>query len=132
MDERDPITLFSIAFGLSSVAGLAALLRNGRALTWRLILSAALNSGLFGIGVAMIWYNYYGGAQHPWFMLGVSLLAGLGGASLIDLCYTCVQNGIKNYFHVVSVMAAQRTGAFMDKFNVKPEDQQTPKPGDGE
>lgn len=111
MNERDPVTLFSIAFGLSSVAGLASILRNGKQITWRMCVSATLNSGLFGMGVAMLWYHFYGGSAYPWFMLGVSLLAGLGGASLVDFFYQVVQDGFRNYINAVATNWADRTKA---------------------
>jgi len=109
MNEKDPLTLFSMAFGLSSVAGLAAILRNGKVITLRLLISATLNSGLFGLGVAMVWYNFYGGAQYPWFMLGVSLLAGLGGASLMDFVYELFRESATSYLGFVTAGFAKRT-----------------------
>lgn len=95
--EQDPLRLFGLSFGISSVAGLAALLRSRQKLTTRYILSACLNSGCFGAGVAMIWYEWYGGAQYPWFMLGVSLLAGLGGTSLMDFVFETVREVLRAY-----------------------------------
>jgi hypothetical protein len=96
MNDLDPYKLFSYIFGVSSVSGLAALLRSGQALTFRAVLSAFLNSGLFGVGIAMVWTHLYG-MQYPWFMVGVSLLAGLGGISLMDFAYTVLMDLAKNY-----------------------------------
>lgn len=96
-DDKDPYTLFGFAFGISSFAGLAALLRSGKSMSTRLIVSALLNSGLFGMAVAMCWRELYGDAKHPWFMLGVSLLAGLGGTSLIDFVFVAAKEALRLY-----------------------------------
>lgn len=97
MDDRSPHWLFSMSFTISSLAGVAALLRSGAPLTARVLVSAILNSGLFGLGIALVWYENYGGANHPWFMLGVSLLAGLGGTSLLDFAFQAIREGLRVY-----------------------------------
>ena len=35
-------------------------------------------------GVALTWYEYFNGRDHIYFMIGVSLLAGLGGSTTVD------------------------------------------------
>jgi hypothetical protein len=97
MSARDPYTLFTASYLLSSFAGLAALLRSGLPLSWRLVASAFLNSGLFGVAVAMIWCELYGEIKYPWFMLGVSILAGLGGTSLVDFAFQCFRESLRAY-----------------------------------
>jgi hypothetical protein len=97
MHERDPYTLFTASYLLSSFAGLAALLRSGVPLSWRLVTSAFLNSGLFGVAVAMLWCELYDEVKYPWFMLGVSILAGLGGTSLVDFAFQLTREGLKVY-----------------------------------
>jgi len=97
MQDNDPYTLFGVTFGISSIAGLAALLRSKQELTQRLVISAFLNAGLFGTGVAMVWYECYGGKAHPWFVMGISLLAGLGGTTLLDFCLQGAGVLIQNY-----------------------------------
>lgn len=97
MQERDPYTLFTMSYLLSSFAGLAALLRSGIPLSWRLVISAFLNSGLFGVAVAMIWTELYGEIKYPWFMLGVSILAGLGGTSLVDFAFQLIRESLRTY-----------------------------------
>jgi len=97
MHDRDPYTLFTASYLLSSFAGLAALLRSGIPLSWRLVTSAFLNSGLLGVAVAMIWTELYGDVKYPWFMLGVSILAGLGGTSLVDFVFQLIREGLRAY-----------------------------------
>lgn len=89
--EFDPIKIFLSTFSISSFAGLAALLRTGRQLTVRGVLSAMLNSGLLGLGIAFIWYNWF--AENLWFLMGVSLLAGLGGLTVLDFFLAVMRNG---------------------------------------
>lgn len=97
MDERNPNQLFGFIFTVSSVAGLASFLRSSQPFNARYVISAFLNSGLFGVSVAAIWYEYYGGAAHPWFMVGVSILAGLGGTSAIDFGLQIFQEVLRSY-----------------------------------
>lgn len=97
MDDHDPYKLFTASYLLSSFAGLAALLRSGAPLSWRLGVSAFLNSGLFGVAVAMLWCELYGDVKYPWFVLSISILAGLGGTSLLDFVFQVIRESIKNY-----------------------------------
>lgn len=85
LDPTQPPVLFAWTFGLSSLAGLAALLRSGHELTWRAVVSSMLNSGMLGLVIGLTWYKYYGADDASvYFVLGVSTLAGLGGVSLVD------------------------------------------------
>jgi len=82
---QDPPTVFGATFTISSLAGLAQLLRSGKELSRRSIISAMLNSGIFGLVIALVWWEKY--AVEPngvWFLMGVSLMAGLGGVTLLD------------------------------------------------
>lgn len=92
-DRLSPIQVFLSAFTISSVAGLAAYLRSGRPLSWRQTISAMLNSGLLGLAIAFLWYTYFNGKDNVWFLLGVSLLAGLGGISLLDFALQIAKKG---------------------------------------
>lgn len=95
-DKLSPIEVFLSAFSICSVAGLASYLRSGRELTARQVFSAMLNSGLLGLAIAFLWYRYFNGKDNIWFLLGVSLLAGLGGASLLDfILMLCKRGGVK-------------------------------------
>lgn len=85
LDPTQPPWTFIWSFTLSSVAGLAALLRTGHEITWRAALSAMLNSGMLGLVIGLTWYKYYKGDEASvYFLLGVSTLSGLGGVSLVD------------------------------------------------
>ena len=78
-----PWELLGGAFLVASMGGIAAVLRSGHPLTTRLVLATILNSGLVGLTIGLLLWNRYGG-QDPYFIFGVSALAGLGGASTIE------------------------------------------------
>ena len=102
--DHDPYVLFYFVFILSGIAGLAALLRTANPINPRQWLSSFLNSGLFGVGLTLLWYHYYGeNHKHsPVFIIGVSLLAGLGGVSLLDFFFAAVKNGLETYVQRVA------------------------------
>ncbi len=85
MDEKyHPIAVLLSAFGLSSFAGIATLLRGNQVISLRVVLGAFLYSGLSGLVVALIWFRYFDENGNIYFLLGVSALAGAGGTSVID------------------------------------------------
>lgn len=92
-DNLSPFQAFISAFSVSSLAGLAAYLRSSRQLTVRGTISAMLNSGLLGLAIVFCWYTYFNDRNNIWFMLGVSLLAGLGGISVLDFILQVVKRG---------------------------------------
>lgn len=81
------------AFGISSVGGLAALLRSKRPLTWRTIAAAFLYSGMMGTTIALLWYNYFDGKGNTTFLLGISALAGIGGTTVADFIIQFMKRG---------------------------------------
>lgn len=91
-----PWQVLASAFTISSVAGLAALLRSKQPLTWRAVIAAALYSGCMGFIIAALWMKEYGLAGDPYFILGVAALAGIGGVSVVDLVVIAIRkSGIK-------------------------------------
>ena len=92
-DRLSPVEIFLSSFAICSVAGLASHLRSNRDLTTRQTVSAMLNSGLLGLSIAFLWYTYIDGQENIWFLMGVSLLAGLGGVSLLDFLLMVVRRG---------------------------------------
>lgn len=96
-EKLTPLQVLLACFTISSMSGLAALLRSGRELNWRGIFSAILYSGTFGLIYGLIWFNYFDGAdQNYFFLIGSSGLVGLGGVSLIDF----VVQGILHGFNI--------------------------------
>lgn len=86
-----PWGVFISAFGVASFAGLAALLRSGTALTYINVLSAIMNSGIMGLGIALLWYTKF--QDNIYFLIGVCVLAGLGGASMVEFVVAAFKRG---------------------------------------
>lgn len=82
--RMDPLTIIVSAFALGSFGGLAALLRSRKELTWRNIFSAVLYSGMIATATALLWFEYFSSRGNTLFVLGISALAGIGGATLVD------------------------------------------------
>jgi len=87
--------IFIAAFALSSVAGLACVLRSPRRITGRFLASSLLNCGLMGLIAALLWYQYSG--DNPYMLLGLCGLAGIGGVSLVDLVAKVVDGVVRVY-----------------------------------
>lgn len=94
--STDPVRLVSYTFAASSLAGLAALLRSGQEITPRQLAAATLSAGLLGAGIMLVWWDWMDG-RYPWFMLGVSLLAGLGGVNMLEFVIQLVQSAARAY-----------------------------------
>ena len=92
MNQIDPLLIFSATFLISAFAGLATLLRSQKTLYLRSIISAMLNSGLFGLAIGLIWYKYYY-TDNIWFLMGISLMAGLGGITIVDFVLEIIKRG---------------------------------------
>ena len=92
-DRLSPLQVLVACFSLSSLGGLAALLRSGKPITTRTIVSAVLYSGLTGLIIGLIWYNYFSGRDNIYFLVGVSGLAGLGGTTLLDFTLQVLSKG---------------------------------------
>lgn len=100
MNNSDSWLLY-VLFPVTSLAGLANLLRSGQPLTKRAICSVMLNSGLFGISVAAIMLHKFG-SESLMLIVAVSILSGLGGNAAIDF-------GLATFKAVVRTMAAGAT-----------------------
>ena len=87
MDDHkfDPNHVLAAAFTISSLGGLAALLRSKQKLTWRTVIAAVLWSGISGLLIALAWFNYFNDQGNIYFLLFVSGLAGIGGTTVVDL-----------------------------------------------
>jgi hypothetical protein len=77
-----PLSVFIASFCLSAMAGVASLLRAGKPLTLLSTVSAVLNSGLCGLAISTLWYRKY--EDDVYFLIGISILAGLGGTAAVE------------------------------------------------
>jgi hypothetical protein len=91
-DKLNPLYVFISAFGVSSFAGLAALLRAGKEISKIAVCSAILNSGLLGLALALLWYHKF--QDNIYFLIGICVLAGLGGATMVDFVLQIFKSGI--------------------------------------
>ena len=90
------ISVFIAAFGVSAFAGLATLLRFGRKLSKLAVVSAMLNSGFLGLAISLIWYQNYREAANIHGLIGICVLAGMGGSTLTDILISLLAGaGIK-------------------------------------
>lgn len=113
-DKFDPRHILAAAFAISSLGGLAALLRSNRTLSWRVVAAALLYSGISGLTIALIWYNNFSENGNIYFLLGVSGLAGIGGTTVIDFAIQYVK-------HIVQVGGFVRIDK-LDELNKKGDD----------
>ena len=74
---------FVAAFGIASLAGLAALLRGKQEIRWRNFLATILYSGIIGLIISMFIFKYF--EQNIPLLLAISGLTGIGGATALDL-----------------------------------------------
>lgn len=106
MPEMNPGEIFLWTFVLAAVSGFAYCIRQKEALTYRMCLSTALNSGLFGVAAAMGWWEWNDGPAHPWGMMCVSILCGLGGVKSLDFLLSLGQEAAK----LLVLHAAEKAG----------------------
>lgn len=77
------LTIFVCAFIVSGLSSTAALLRSSDPLSFRKFISSFLNSGMLGLGIALLWYNHF--FQDLYFLIGLSLVAGLTGVKGVEV-----------------------------------------------
>jgi hypothetical protein len=76
--------LFALVGGSgASLMALGMLLRSNQALTYRMVMGTFLHSLMWGAAVFMVTYGYADLSLQ--FVLGLSILSGLGAASLVDI-----------------------------------------------
>lgn len=98
-NQLDPLWLFILAFSVAAMAGVARLLRTSQLITFRLFLSAILNSGALGLCMALLLFTWF--KDNTWFLLGLCLLAGLGGMTALGFILSILrQGGITLDIHV--------------------------------
>jgi hypothetical protein len=79
------LSVLASAFGVSAFAGLATLLRFAHKFSRLSVISAMLNAGFLGLAIALLWYQNYRNAENVYGLLGICVLAGMGGSTLTDL-----------------------------------------------
>lgn len=95
-DYLTSLSIFLGAFGVSAFAGLATLLRFAKKLSKLAVVSAMLNAGFLGLAIALIWYRNYRDANNVHGLIGICVLAGMGGSTITDILISLLSGaGIK-------------------------------------
>lgn len=90
------MSVFAAAFGVSAFAGLATLLRFSRKLSKLAVVSSMLNAGFMGLAISLIWYQNYQKAANIHGLIGICVLAGMGGSTITDILISLLSGaGIK-------------------------------------
>lgn len=85
----EPWGMALLSFLGASFAGLANQLRSGRALTARGVAAAMLNSGFVGVVIFLVGYQSF--RDNLPYLVGMSLLAGIGGATILDFAIQLIR-----------------------------------------
>ena len=111
-DYLHALAVFGSAFGASAFAGLATFLRFAKKLSKLAVVSAMLNAGFLGLAIALIWYQNFRKAENVYGLIGVCVLAGMGGSTLTDLALSLLSGaGIK----VTIIHDRDRAGDYVDE-----------------
>ena len=84
-EQLNALAVLLSAFGASASAGAATLLRFAKRISKLAVISAMLNAGFLGLAIALIWYQNYRKAENVYGLIGICVLAGMGGSTLTDL-----------------------------------------------
>jgi len=110
-----PWQIFVSAALLGAAGGLSTLLRTRADLTPRLVVSAALTSGLCGLTVALLGFNFMAGAADVWVLLGTSSIAGLTGSPTLLLMTNFVKGGASLEVRFRTTASGGKSGETSDK-----------------
>jgi hypothetical protein len=88
MEAVHPIWVFLSAFGVSAFAGLATYLRFSRKMSVVGLVSAMLNAGCLGLAISLLWYQHYRNSENVYGLIGICVLAGMGGSTVTDLAWS--------------------------------------------
>ena len=87
-----PLQVFAACFIIASFGGVAALLRSGRTLEWRAVVSSLVYSGVVGLVIGLVCYKYFEN-DNIYLLIGCSGLAGLGGTTVLDFMVQVLAKG---------------------------------------
>ena len=83
----EPVRVFCAIFGLSALAGISLVVSDKRKeCSVRALLGSFMVSGIIGLVIGLIWWSKFGNTD-LYFLIGVSMLAGMGGNSTLGLLY---------------------------------------------
>jgi len=76
MRQWTPEVLFACTYICSAITGLGVLLSGEKPVTMRLVCACFLVNGALGAGLGMAGYEYMGGKDAPWRVIGCGMLVG--------------------------------------------------------
>jgi hypothetical protein len=82
-----PEQVFMLTYLAAALSGLAALLRSDEPITVRSVSAAILFYGAAGTGLGMMAYEWLGGKQNPWRVVGAGMLVGIRIIKLSDIAH---------------------------------------------
>ena len=87
--SQNTIIIGILAFFGASFAGLTTQMKSGKILTLRSVAAAMLNSGFIGVIIFLLGYKMF--YENLPQLLGMSIFAGIGGATVLDFFITILK-----------------------------------------
>jgi hypothetical protein len=95
MGTADPWVVFLASFILAALAGAASALRFAKVLSAGVLVVHALNAGMLGLGVGLLWFDTFKANGSVNQLVGFCVLVGLGGMTIVDFAlYLFRQGGV--------------------------------------
>ena len=91
-DKLTPLEILVACFGISALGGFFSYLRSPEPFQCRYAIAATFYTGLGGTTIGLLWHNYFS-PTNPLFLIGISGLAGLGGATALDILINLFKSG---------------------------------------
>lgn len=85
MEAWTPLQVFMASYVAAAVGGVGALLASDRPITLRSLGKAIVYYGVAGCGFAMTGFEYFGGKERPWRIIGLAALLGVGAIKVSDV-----------------------------------------------
>lgn len=85
MDQWTPTQVFICTYIAAALSGVGALLHSEQEVTWRSMSAAVLLYGAAGCGLGMAAFEWLGGKQAPWRVIGCGMLVGIRVIRLKDI-----------------------------------------------
>lgn len=85
MEQWTPTTVFLCTYIAAALSGVGMLLNSDQEITARSVLAAVLLYGAAGCGLGMAGFEWLGGKENPWRVIGCGMLVGIRIIRLNDI-----------------------------------------------
>lgn len=85
MEGWTPLQVFLASYIAAAIGGVGALLSSDKPITLRTLGKALVYYGVAGCGFAMTGFEYIGGKEKPWRVIGSAALLGIGAIKMPDV-----------------------------------------------